>query len=93
MQDFLLQGLSLKEEKIESLVRMGFPKDEAEMAVVRCGMFSSEVFPNVFLVMLINKIPISSLRVVIRFFLLFIWATNGILHFNHLISPTSLFQG
>jgi hypothetical protein len=33
------------------------------------------------------------LRVVIRFFLLFIWATNGILHFNHLISPTSLFQG
>ncbi|PUZ42209.1 hypothetical protein GQ55_9G565900 [Panicum hallii var. hallii] len=36
-EDFLLQGLSLKEEKIESLVRMGFPKDEAEMAVVRCG--------------------------------------------------------
>jgi len=37
---------------------MGFPKDEAEMAVVRCGMLSSEVVANVFLVMLINKIPI-----------------------------------
>jgi len=42
---------------------MGFPKDEAEMAVVRCGMLSSEVVANVFLVMLIiinkNPIPIS----------------------------------
>ena len=57
MQDFL-QSISQKEEKIESLVRMGFPKDEAEMAVVRCGMLSSEVVANVFLVMLINKIPI-----------------------------------
>ena len=57
MQDFL-QSVSQKEEKIESLVRMGFPKDEAEMAVVRCGMLSSEVVANVFLVMLINKIPI-----------------------------------
>jgi len=37
MQDFL-QSVSQKEEKIESLVRMGFPKDEVEMAVVRCGM-------------------------------------------------------
>ncbi|EER95283.1 DNA (cytosine-5)-methyltransferase DRM2 [Sorghum bicolor] len=35
-EDFL-QGLSQKDEKIESLVRMGFPKDEAEMAIVRCG--------------------------------------------------------
>ena len=57
MQDFL-QSISQKEEKIEFLVRMGFPKDEAEMAVVRCGMLSSEVVANVFLVMLINKIPI-----------------------------------
>ena len=57
MQDFL-QGISQKDEKIKSLVRMGFPKDEAEMAVVRCGMLSSEVVANVFLVMLINKIPI-----------------------------------
>lgn len=50
MQDFL-QGLSQKDEKIESLVRMGFPKDEAEMAIVRCGMLSIEVSTNVFLVM------------------------------------------
>lgn len=35
-EDFL-QGISQKDEKIKSLVRMGFPKDEAEMAVVRCG--------------------------------------------------------
>ena len=50
MQDFL-QGLSQKDKKIESLVRMGFPKDEAEMAIVRCGMLSIEVSTNVFLVM------------------------------------------
>ncbi|CAN6301796.1 unnamed protein product [Urochloa humidicola] len=31
------QDMPQKDEKIESLVRMGFPKDEAEMAVVRCG--------------------------------------------------------
>ncbi|CAL4913240.1 unnamed protein product [Urochloa decumbens] len=31
------QDMSQKDEKIESLVRMGFPKDEAEIAVVRCG--------------------------------------------------------
>jgi len=30
---------------------MGFPKDEAEMAIVRCGMLSIEVSTNVFLVM------------------------------------------
>lgn len=75
MQDFL-QGISQRDEKIESLVRMGFPKDEAEMAVVRCGMLSIEVVANVFLVMLVNRSPISSLEVVIRFFLLFIRATS-----------------
>jgi hypothetical protein len=58
MQDFL-QGISRKDEKIESLVRMGFPKDEAEMAVVKCGMLSIEVVADVFLKMLLNKIPIS----------------------------------
>ncbi|WVZ55975.1 hypothetical protein U9M48_006568, partial [Paspalum notatum var. saurae] len=38
--DFL-QELSQKDKKIESLVRMGFPEDEAEMAVVRCGQDAS----------------------------------------------------
>jgi Holliday junction resolvasome RuvABC DNA-binding subunit len=37
MQDFL-QELSENDEKIKSLVSMGFPEDEAKTAITRCGM-------------------------------------------------------
>ncbi|KAL6593890.1 hypothetical protein ACP70R_048791 [Stipagrostis hirtigluma subsp. patula] len=35
-EDFL-QEMSQKDEKVESLVNMGFPEDEAKMAITRCG--------------------------------------------------------
>lgn len=41
-QDFL-QELSEKDAKLESLVNMGFPEDEANMAILRCGMLSTEL--------------------------------------------------
>ncbi|KAL6649059.1 hypothetical protein ACP70R_013283 [Stipagrostis hirtigluma subsp. patula] len=35
-EDFL-QEMSQKDQKVESLVNMGFPEDEAKMAITRCG--------------------------------------------------------
>lgn len=37
MQDFF-QEMSEKDEKMKSLVNMGFPEDEAKMAIDRCGL-------------------------------------------------------
>ncbi|CAL4920350.1 unnamed protein product [Urochloa decumbens] len=39
-EDFLHE-MSRKDEKVESLVKMGFPEDEAAMAVTRCGQDAS----------------------------------------------------
>ncbi|KAG8083429.1 hypothetical protein GUJ93_ZPchr0015g6878 [Zizania palustris] len=36
-----LQEMSQKDEKIKSIVSMGFPKDEAKMAITRCGLDAS----------------------------------------------------
>ncbi|KAL6847613.1 hypothetical protein ACP4OV_022639 [Aristida adscensionis] len=33
----LLQEMSQKDEKVELLVKMGYPEDEAKMAITRCG--------------------------------------------------------
>uniref|UniRef100_J3LJ60 DNA (cytosine-5)-methyltransferase DRM2 n=1 Tax=Oryza brachyantha TaxID=4533 RepID=J3LJ60_ORYBR len=39
-EDFL-QEMSENDEKIKTLVRMGFPEDEAKMAITRCGLDAS----------------------------------------------------
>ncbi|XP_062217067.1 DNA (cytosine-5)-methyltransferase DRM2-like [Phragmites australis] len=39
-EDFLHE-MSQKDEKVESLVKMGFPEDEATMAITRCGQDAS----------------------------------------------------
>ncbi|KAG8083389.1 hypothetical protein GUJ93_ZPchr0015g6923 [Zizania palustris] len=36
-----LQEMSQKDEKIKSIVSMGFPEDEAKMAITRCGLDAS----------------------------------------------------
>jgi hypothetical protein len=41
-QDFLKE-LSDKDAKTESLMKMGFPEDEANMAISRCGMLSTKL--------------------------------------------------
>lgn len=42
-QDFLHE-MSQKDEKVDSLVKMGFPKGEAALAITRCGVFSEPLF-------------------------------------------------
>jgi hypothetical protein len=42
LQEFL-QELLVKDAKMESLVKMGFPEDEANMAIFRCGMLATEL--------------------------------------------------
>jgi hypothetical protein len=42
-QDFLHE-MSRKDEKVDSLVKMGFPEDEAALAITRCGVLSETLF-------------------------------------------------
>ena len=42
-QDFLHE-MSHKDDKIDSLVKMGFPEDEAALAITRCGVLSEPLF-------------------------------------------------
>jgi hypothetical protein len=60
-QDFLKELLE-KDAKTESLMKMGFPEDEANMSISRCGVLSTELvachFGQVYL-------SASSLRLVI----------------------------
>jgi hypothetical protein len=42
MQDFLRE-MSERDEKINSLVHMGFSEDEANRAITRCGMPPFEI--------------------------------------------------
>jgi len=42
-QDFLHE-MSQTDEKVYSLVKMGFPEDEAALAVTRCGVLSEPLF-------------------------------------------------
>jgi hypothetical protein len=32
------------DEKVDSLVKMGFPEDEAALAITRCGVLSEPLF-------------------------------------------------
>ena len=42
-QDFLNE-MSQKDKKVDSLVKMGFPEDEAALAITRCGVISEPFF-------------------------------------------------
>ena len=42
-QDFLHE-ISQTDEKVDSLVKMGFPEDEAGLAITRCGVLSEPLF-------------------------------------------------
>jgi len=42
-QDFLHE-ISQTDEKVDSLVKMGFPEDEAALAITRCGVLSEPLF-------------------------------------------------
>jgi hypothetical protein len=55
LQDFLNE-MSQTDEKVNFLVNMGFPKDEATMAITRCGM----LFVNFVRLRFFSKISIFS---------------------------------
>ena len=48
MQDFV-QEMFEKDEKINSLVDMGFSEDEANMAIIRCGAALFETIALMFI--------------------------------------------